>query len=401
MNINIVRSYIKKYKENFESVNSAEIYKWKAIKKFQDSFNIDAEDFHENMSLSLLESDNLLSSKQYLPKGVLLEVIKENPEDIRELIRSLFDESMDVLYRIEKFREDFSFLFRTVFPEKKNHYQDHRAVVVYLTLRFPDRYFFYKFTVFQEFSEKIDYVHAPTRGNIKNIGLFQNLCELLRYEIEKDQELLALHEGRLNKECFRDTSYNVLTQDFIYAVSRHLDDSEIAKSPVNAEGKVKLDEVLLSEGLVNTITKKTSFKPFLTNHIQKNLEKKIIGDLGELWVYEQEKVYLKANGKEQLAKKVDHVAKSKGDGLGYDILSFGLDGRPKYIEVKTTKGSLSTTFYITRNELEKSIIDADSYFLYRVYGYKNENEPSGVLKIQGSLSNLCDVPVNFKVALEI
>ncbi len=40
-----------------------------------------------------------------------------------------------------------------------------------------------------------------------------------------------------------------------------------------------------------------------------------------------------------LAEKVRHVSQLQGDGAGYDIESYSLDGTIKYVEVKTTKGS--------------------------------------------------------------
>ena len=81
--------------------------------------------------------------------------------------------------------------------------------------------------MFKKFAERIDYAHLPIKGRVDNIGLYQNLCELVRHEITQDQELLNQHEKRLDVNCYRDKDYNVLTQDFIYAVAQHFDDIEI------------------------------------------------------------------------------------------------------------------------------------------------------------------------------
>lgn len=72
MNIKIVKSYIEEYKRNFESVNNQEIYKWHAIKQFQDNFDINSKDFYTNVELSLSKSDILLDSRLYYPKRILL-----------------------------------------------------------------------------------------------------------------------------------------------------------------------------------------------------------------------------------------------------------------------------------------------------------------------------------------
>ncbi len=326
---------------------------------------------------------------------MLLENIKKYPERIREMFQLLYDEDFDMLERVENFRNDFRTLSKKVFPEKKNHYQDHRAVIVYLTLMYPERYFFYKFGMFKKFAERIDYAHKPIKGRVENIGLYQNLCELVRYEIEKDQELLNLHENRLDNNCYRDKDYNVLTQDFIYAVAQRFDDIKIQETKTV---EVFIENEISSSEL-NTKIDSPNFTPSIINHMQNNAENKRIGDLGEIWIYKHEKEFLESHDKKKLAEKVEHVAKIKGDGLGYDILSFELDGNPKYIEVKTTKGNKNSTFFVTRNELEKSIIEKDSYFLYRVYEYDEENEKGKILKIKGELTNICSTPVNYKVTL--
>ena len=97
--------------------------------------------------------------------------------------------------------------------------------------------------------------------------------------------------------------------------------------------------------------------------------------------------------------EICHISKEKGDGLGYDILSYDLDGNVKYIEVKTTKGKCNSTFFITQNELEKSKIVKEKYFLYRLYDFDENNDSSNILKIQGDLSSLCNTPLNYKVNL--
>ncbi len=150
---------------------------------------------------------------------------------------------------------------------------------------------------------------------------------------------------------------------------------------------------------MKTYKTEIDFTPRTINHIQNNIENKRIGDLGELWVIDRERKKLEQASKSKLAKKVKHVAKEQGDGLGYDILSYDVNGNKIYIEVKTTKGNVNSTFYITRNELEKSRIEQDNYRLYRVYAFDDETENAELLIIKGDLSNLCEIPLTFKVKM--
>jgi Domain of unknown function (DUF3883) len=92
----------------------------------------------------------------------------------------------------------------------------------------------------------------------------------------------------------------------------------------------------------------------------------VTGMKGEDVALAIEQEYLRSVGRKDLADRVSNHAQTKGDGLGYDILSFFVDGREKYIEVKSTTGALKTSFYLSKNELGFLGEHKDDAFLYRV-----------------------------------
>lgn len=92
-----------------------------------------------------------------------------------------------------------------------------------------------------------------------------------------------------------------------------------------------------------------------------------LGFIGELLVVEYEKARLKRENRGDLAKVVEQVSRTQGDGLGYDIRSYTKDGEPRFIEVKTTQGDINTPFYLSRNEMEASNRYGNAYELFRVY----------------------------------
>lgn len=106
----------------------------------------------------------------------------------------------------------------------------------------------------------------------------------------------------------------------------------------------------------NTSVKTVKSDYFITQH-KKNIAK---GKKCENYVYHIEKQYLMENDLDELANKIKNVSNQLG--LGYDILSFDLEGNEKYIEVKS--GS-SNSFYISKNELEK-MQKMDNYWIYIV-----------------------------------
>jgi hypothetical protein len=61
-------------------------------------------------------------------------------------------------------------------------------------------------------------------------------------------------------------------------------------------------------------------------------------------VLKHERERLDSAGRSDLASKALHIAELEGDGAGYDVRSFELDGTPRFIEVKTTRGGKQEDF---------------------------------------------------------
>ena len=95
-----------------------------------------------------------------------------------------------------------------------------------------------------------------------------------------------------------------------------------------------------------------------------------LGKAGEAFVVEFEQRRLHELGKKKLAEKVEHVAATQGDGMGYDVRSFDATGGERFIEVKTTAGGKQTPFFISRNELEFSKAFSEQFHLYRVFEFR-------------------------------
>ena len=92
-----------------------------------------------------------------------------------------------------------------------------------------------------------------------------------------------------------------------------------------------------------------------------------LGKAGEEMALEHERAALRTVGRDDLARRVDWTSQTRGDGAGYDIESFEQDGRPRLIEVKTTRGWNRTPFHISRNELWVSQARRDAWVLMRLH----------------------------------
>ena len=124
-------------------------------------------------------------------------------------------------------------------------------------------------------------------------------------------------------------------------------------------------------------------------------ESKRVGDRGEEFVVNFEKTTLEKEGRADLAADVLWVAREVGDGTGYDIRSFSLDGRPRYIEVKATKLGALTPFYITSAELDFARRHQGEYAIYRVFDIDGDAPEFYVL--EGDLDKVLAVePVTYR-----
>lgn len=105
------------------------------------------------------------------------------------------------------------------------------------------------------------------------------------------------------------------------------------------------------------------------DYIEREARNASLGRAGEELIVLSERKRLASVGRSRLADRVEHVAVTQGDGLGYDVRSFNEDGSSRLIEVKTTRGGIEVPFFVTRNELRVSRLEGETYHLFRVFDF--------------------------------
>jgi hypothetical protein len=94
-----------------------------------------------------------------------------------------------------------------------------------------------------------------------------------------------------------------------------------------------------------------------------------LGKQGEELVFMHEQRRLRSADRAELARKVEWTSEIRGDGAGYDVRSFELDGSERLIEVKTTNGPAKTPFFLSENERAFSDERPDAFTLLRLYSF--------------------------------
>lgn len=118
-----------------------------------------------------------------------------------------------------------------------------------------------------------------------------------------------------------------------------------------------------------------------------------LGLEGERLVLRFEHERLWRAGQRTLADRIEHVSQTRGDGLGYDILSFDADGRERFVEVKTTRFGEMTPFFVSRNEVRASAEVGDQYRLCRIFAFASEPR---LFALPGPLDHTCRLdPIEF------
>ncbi len=105
------------------------------------------------------------------------------------------------------------------------------------------------------------------------------------------------------------------------------------------------------------------------NPAERDFLNRQLGHNGEEMVFNFEQERLRQIDRPDLARKVRWISKEEGDGAGYDILSFDLKGSERFLEVKTTVGSQTAPFYLTRNELSFSKERPKEFRICRLYDF--------------------------------
>lgn len=210
------------YKKDFRAFHwSEEKYKWEAVKCFQDNWDINAPDFPEMLTRALSKTGNLLASSQYFPANMIIGFANESPEEVRAMFLNLFDESKDVYDRISAFKSGSVLLLDKYGNGAAQHYQRENAVTTYLWLRYPDKYYIYKYSEVQTVSRKLKSGYQFRKGHYaENIRNFYKLYDEICVELKKDTEMREMLKEQLAVTCYPDPELKTLTTDLGYYISR-------------------------------------------------------------------------------------------------------------------------------------------------------------------------------------
>jgi 5-methylcytosine-specific restriction protein B len=225
-NDNALTEIISKYKQSFKQVHKEEIYKWKAVKCFQDNWDENATDFPAMLNRALDKAKNLLTSYNFYAKGMIHEIAQKDPEAVRAMFIALFDEHSPATERIESFIEGADELrLKYGGGSWGQHYQTANSVSVYLFFRYPNKYYIFKYRKFRDFAAKIEYKDVPKMGKPEGIQKYFDMCNKILEVVKQDSELLNMSKNRLTQDDCSDDDFHILTEDIVFFGSMKIENA--------------------------------------------------------------------------------------------------------------------------------------------------------------------------------
>lgn len=197
-------------------------------------------------------------------------------------------------------------------------------------------------------------------GNISAVMIELGYPHIRGYRARKNFQRQVLFE-----EVTRQITTRPLLED---AAAKAVD--LLAEMPLTKH----FDNVRVEPPLLELKVRETeSYRPSVLcqrDYLEREAQNQSLGLAGEEFVLNYERWRLIQNSQERLADRIEHTSKVRGDGAGYDILSFDTDGRERFIEVKTTAYSKQTPFYISDRELSFANTHEQEFRLYRVFEFR-------------------------------
>jgi 5-methylcytosine-specific restriction protein B len=253
-----LRSILSEYKRVFSSFQwPKEKYKWIAVKHFQDNWDINATDFTEMWLRATEKTFNLLTSKNYFPRLMIRDLATSDQDSVRGMFLNLFDETKDLAKRLEAFESAAEDLRQEQGGDKwKQHFQDVNSISTYLWLRYPDKYYIYKYSEARKVAKELESDFVPKKGaSTKNLLGSLNIYDEISTHLLEDKELIQIFKMGLTDDCYPDPKLKTMAIDVGYFISRSLPTSEDEWFPTNYTPNISV------QTWVGLLKDKTVFTP--------------------------------------------------------------------------------------------------------------------------------------------
>lgn len=204
MNLRLLQTHIQAFHRHLETAGDFPLlFAWESQLIFQETWDLDAEDFGAMYDASLQNSTSrrLWKDERYAPKEQMQLFIEAYPDFVREMFKDLFNENKDVENRIDRFLfhcDELLREYRETHPdwiETRHYHEDYRMISLYLAFRYPDQYALFDDMVFRRF---LKMTQAKDLPQVADPGRFFKVMRTVYNLLSKEEGLLSAHYQRLD-----------------------------------------------------------------------------------------------------------------------------------------------------------------------------------------------------------
>ncbi|MCD8214138.1 MAG: AAA family ATPase [Clostridiales bacterium] len=180
------------------------------------------------------KADNLLGSGHTYPRAMIINFAEADDEAARQMFRDLYNEAEDLAVRVEKFKnaaEEMRIKYGS--GAWKSHFQNTNAISVYLWLKFPDKYYIYKYELAHSAALELGSEHSPkANGTAESMIEGFKLYDEIYQAAGQDEEICSMVRNAAAEEsCWNDEHLHTAAIDICFYLSRYyLDEKNTLKS---------------------------------------------------------------------------------------------------------------------------------------------------------------------------
>ncbi len=178
--LELIAQYKSRLNHNGGLKGCDELYKWEMVTSGQSLIDPQNGDFAERFRS--IKFSNMLY--QFSSDAIRNVFCKLAAQEYREIVGSLFDETKELNSRIAIYISQSEELYRKVGDSGKKSYQDERTAATLLTLRNPQKYTFYKYTLYKQLCKELEVELQPSNCYEHYLSLLQNFIPIIKTDTE-------------------------------------------------------------------------------------------------------------------------------------------------------------------------------------------------------------------------
>jgi len=197
---------INEYKDKFKSYLSQNddfpnAFYFEIISNWKAHWNTEGKNLSEiyNSSLQSNVSARLWGGSVNSAKSMMIILLEKEEEFMRSTFRDLFNETLDIGLRLDRFGFHTDQVFRPLQskdPKHVSHFHNDREILcLYLAMEFPDRYCLFDYPTFLKMMEVFESRNIPTKVEVER---YYKSCRGINNLLIKDEDLVDLVREKYN-----------------------------------------------------------------------------------------------------------------------------------------------------------------------------------------------------------